>query len=61
MTHLQHFSVFITTTLLDIAIEQTKMYSFQTVHKSINTNPAEIMSLIGRSIKMGILKLLSYK
>ena len=61
MTHLQHFSVFITMTLLDIAIEQTKMYSFHTIHKSINTNPAEIMSLIGRSIKMGILKLLSYK
>ena len=42
MTPLQYFSMFITTTLLDIVVEQTNIYSFQTIHKSINTNRAEI-------------------
>ena len=61
MTPLQYFSKFITTALLDIVVEQTNIYSFQTIHKSIDTNRAEIMSLIGMSIKMGILQLPSYK
>ena len=61
MTPLQYFSMFITTALLDIVVEQTNIYSFQTIHKSIDTNRAEIMPLIGMSIKMGILQLPSYK
>ena len=35
-------------------VEQTNIYSLQTVHKSIDTNRAKLMSLIGMSIKMGI-------
>ena len=42
-------------------VEQTNIFSFQTIHKSVNTNCAEIMSLIGMSIKMGILQLPFYK
>ena len=61
MTHLQYFSMFITAALLDIVVEQTNVYNFQTIHKSINTNRPEIMSLIGMSIEMGILQLPSYK
>ena len=61
MTPLQYFSIFITTALLDIVVEQTSIYSFQTIHKSIDTNRAEIISLIGMSIKMGTLQLPSYK
>ena len=61
MTPLQYFSMFITTALLDIVVEQTNIYSFQTIHKSIDTNRAEIISLIGMSIEMGILQLPSYK
>ena len=45
----------------DIVLEQTNIYSLQTIHKSIDTNGAEIMSLIGMSIKMEILQLPSYK
>ena len=61
MTPLQYFSKFITTALLDIVAEQTNIYRFQTIHKSIDTNRAEIMSLTGMSIKMGILQLPPYK
>ena len=61
MAPLQYFSLFITTALLDIFVEQTNIYSFQTINKSINTNREEMMSLIGMSIKMGMLQLLSYK
>ena len=61
MTPLQYISMFITTTLLDIVVEQTNIYSLQTIHKSIDTNRAKIMSLIGMSIKMGIWQLPSYK
>ena len=53
--------MFITTALLDIVVEQTNIYSFQTIHKSIDTNHAEILSLTGMSIKMGISQLPSYK
>ena len=60
MTPLQYFSKFITTVLLHIVVEKTNIYSFQTIHKSIDTNRAEIMSLIGMSIKMAILQLPSY-
>ena len=59
MTPLQYCSMFITTALF--VVEQTNIYSFQTIHKSIDTNRAEIMPLIGMSIKMGILQLPSYK
>ena len=61
VTPLQYFSMFITTALLDIVVEQTDIYSFETIHKSINTGRAKMMSLIGISMKMGILKLPSYK
>ena len=61
MTPLQYFPKFITTSLLDIDVEQTNIYSFKTIHKYIDANRAEIMSLIGKSIKMGILQLPSYK
>ena len=61
MTPLQYFPKFITTSLLDIDVEQTNIYSFKTIHKYIDANHAEIMSLIGKSIKMGILQLPSYK
>ena len=61
MTPLQYISVVITATLLGINVEQNNIYSFQTIHKSIDTNRAEITSLIGMSIKMGILQLPSYK
>ena len=61
MAHLQYFSMFITTALLDIVVEPANIYSFQIFHKSIETNRAEIMYMIGMSIKMGILQLLSYK
>ena len=61
MIPLQYFLKFITTALLDIVVEQTNIYSFQTIHKSINTNCAEIMSLIGMRMKMEILQLPSYK
>ena len=61
MVPLQYFSLFITTALLDIFVEQTNIYSFQTINKSIDTNRGEIMSLIGMSIKMGMLQLPSYK
>ena len=47
--------------LLDIIVEQTNIYSFQTIHKSIDTNCTEIMPLIGMSIKMEIFQLPSYK
>ena len=57
MTPLQYFLKFITTELLDIVVEQTNIFSFQTIHKSIDTNRADIMSLIGMSIKMRILQL----
>ena len=43
MTPLQYFSKFITTTLLDIVAEQTNIYSFQTIHKSIDRNCSEIV------------------
>ena len=59
MTPLQYCSMFITTALF--VVEQTNIYSFQTIHESIDTNRAEIMPLIGMSIKMGILQLPSYK
>ena len=55
MTLLQYFSKFITTALLDIVVEQTNIYDFQTLHKFIDKNRAKIMSLIEMSIKMGIL------
>ena len=61
MTPLQYFSKFIITTLLDIVAEQTNIYSFQTIHKSIDRNCSEIVSLIGMIIKMGILRPKSYK
>ena len=61
VTPLQYFSMFITTALLDIVVEQTNIYSFEIIHKSINTGCAKMMSLIGMSNKMGILKLPSYK
>ena len=61
MSPLQYLSKFHKTALLDIVVEQTNIYSFQTIHKSIDTNFAEIMSLIRMSIKMGILQLPSYK
>ena len=61
MKPLQHFSMFITTALLDTIVEQPNICSFQTIHKSIDINRAEIMSLIGMSIKMGILQLPCYK
>ena len=61
MTLLLYFSKFITTEFLDILLEQTNFYSLQTIYKSIDTNCAEIMSLIGMSIKMEILQLSSYK
>ena len=60
MTSLQYFSKFLITALLDIVVEQTNIYSFQTIHKSINPNRAE-MFLTAMSIKMGILRLPSYK
>ena len=60
MTPLQYFLKFITTELLDIVAEQTNISNFQIILKSIETNHAEIMSLIGTSIKMGILQLPSY-
>ena len=58
MTHLQYFSMFITTALLDIVVEPANNYNFQIFHKSIETNRAELMPLIGMSIKMGILQLI---
>ena len=61
MTPLQYVSMFITTALLDIVVEQTNIYSFQTIQKSIDTKHAETMYLIGISIKMGILQLSYYK
>ena len=61
ITPLQYILMFITTTLLDIVVEQTNIYSLQTVHKSIDTNRAKIMSLIGMSIKMGIWQLPSWR
>ena len=61
MTLLQYFSKFITMEFSDIVLEQTNIYSLQTIHKSVDTNGAEIMSLIGMSIKMEILQLPSYK
>ena len=61
MTLLLYFSKFITTEFLDILLEQTNFYSLQTIYKSIDTNCAEITSLIGMSIKMEILQLSSYK
>lgn len=60
-TLLQYFLMFITATLLDVVVEQTNIYSFQAKHKSIDTNRAEILSLIGMMIKMGISHLPSYK
>ena len=36
--------MFITMTWLDIAVEQSDIYSFQSIHQSIHTNLAEIMS-----------------
>ena len=61
MTPLQYFLKFIKTAWFDIAVEQTNIYSFQTIHKWINTNRAETISLTGMSIKMVILQLPSYK
>ena len=58
---LQYFSKFITMSLLNIDVEQTYIYSFKTIHKSIDTTRAEIIYLIGMSIKMEILQLPSYK
>ena len=56
-----NFSMFITTALLYIVAELTKIYSFQHIHKFINTNCAEIMPLIGMTVKMDILRLPSQK
>ena len=66
MTPLQYFSkyyndILFIMTLLDIVAEQTNIYSFQTIHKSIDRNCSEIVSLIGMIIKMGILQPRSYK
>ena len=61
MTPLQYFSLFFTTDILEIVVQQTNIYSFQKCHKVINTNREEIMSLIGINLKMGITKLPSYK
>ena len=36
-------------------------YGFQTIHKSVDTSRTEIISLIGLSIKMGILQLPPHK
>ena len=39
MISLQYFSKFNTTALVDIAVEQTNIYSYQTIHNiSIDTN-----------------------
>ena len=43
---MQYISMFITMTLLDIVVEQSDIYSFQSIHKSIDTNLAEIMPLL---------------
>ena len=61
MIPLVYLARFITMVLLVIIVEQTNICSFQATHKSINTNRVEIISLIGMSIKMGILQLPSYK
>ena len=61
VTPLKYFSKFITTAFSDILVEQTNIYNLQTIHKSIDTNRTEIMSLMGMSIKMGILQLPFYK
>ena len=61
MTPLQYFLKFITTALLDIVVEQTNFYIFQTIHKSIDTNREESISLTGMNIIMEILQLPAYK
>ena len=59
MIPLQYFLKFITTALLDIVVEQTNIYSFQTIHKSINTCRNNVFDWT--RMKMGILQLPSYK
>ena len=60
-TPLQYFRQFITDDIIDLVVEQTNIYSCQKSGKSINVNREELMSLMGIRMKMGIVKLPSYK
>ena len=60
-TPYQYFRMFFPSSLDDLVAEQTNLYSVQKSHKSIKTTAAEITSLIGMMMKMGIIQLPSYQ
>ena len=60
ITPYDYFIMFITPEIIDCAVEQRNLYSFQKGHKSINTNVSEFSSLIGIFTKMGVVLLPSY-
>ena len=60
-TALQYFYQFFTPDLIALVANQTNLYSFQKKHQNIKTTTAEITSLIGIMMKMGIVKLPQYR
>lgn len=61
VTPLQYFYKFFTPELTELVAEQTNLYSFQKKNKSIETTSAEITTLMGIMMNMGIVKLPQYR
>ena len=59
-TALQYFYQFFTPDLIALVANQTNLYSFRKKHQNIKTTTAEITSLIGIMMKMGIVQLPQY-
>ena len=61
MTPYQYFRKFFPDEIVTDVVEQTSLYSYQKKQKNIMTTEEEIRSLIGVTMKMGIVSLPSYK
>ncbi|CAB4043729.1 Hypothetical predicted protein, partial [Paramuricea clavata] len=58
---LEYFRQFWTDEVIDLVVQQTNLYSTQQTGSSINTTKQEAEQLTGMHLKMGIIKLPSYK
>lgn len=58
---LQYFIEYITDNILETVVNETDTYSMQKSGKSMNTNKAEVLSLIGFKVIVVVFKLPSYK
>ncbi len=60
-TPFEYFRMFFPAALDELIAEQTNLYSVQKYGKSVQTSAAEITTLVGMMMKMGIVKLPAYK